>query len=98
MTDLFFHKSLEWGYEEEWRIVRRLEYADKQPISGVYLFNLPPLCVKSVIFGCQMLESDRKLILETLLSTDYGHISVQQSVLESDQFALRLEPVPQPTN
>ena len=97
MVDLFFHKSTEWEYEREWRIVRRLEDADDNTHAGVYLFAMEPSSIKSIIFGCQMSDADRSQVWAALgATTDYSHVAVQQAVMEEDIFALRFEDVTAP--
>lgn len=97
MVDLFFHKSTEWECEHEWRIVRRLEDADDHTVPGVYLFALEPSSIKSIIFGCQMSDTDRSHVWAALSATaDFSHVAVQQAVMEEDIFALRFEDVTAP--
>lgn len=97
MVDLFFHKSIEWKYEKEWRMVRRLQEADEVKPNGAHLFAIPPSAIKSIIFGCQM-GATEKTRLQTALGSvaDFAHVHVQQAVAEEETFALRLEPVTSP--
>jgi hypothetical protein len=97
MVELFFHKSTEWAYEREWRMVKRLEDADNTPYPGIHLFRILPACIKSIIFGCQMSDVDRSDVWTALGATaEYSHITVQQAVMEEATFALRFEDVTAP--
>jgi hypothetical protein len=50
-------KSVEWIKEQEWRVYQLLEKRDEQIIKAsetVYLFKLPPECIKRVVVGYSM--------------------------------------------
>lgn len=49
--DAFFWKTLDWQYEREWRLIRRLATADQEVGDGVHLFQLPPNAITRVILG-----------------------------------------------
>jgi hypothetical protein len=57
--DLHFTKSIQWEYEQEWRVIRPFyhkkrayvsEIIDAEPLP-ICLFAFPPSCVKSIILG-----------------------------------------------
>ena len=64
--DPMFVKSFEWEYEKEWRLIKRLDLADKhikaQPFD-IFLFKIPWKAIKTVILGCNMSERSRNRIL-----------------------------------
>jgi hypothetical protein len=47
-------KSKEWKYEQEWRMLQPLEDSVEVrsvPSGTIYLFSIPPSCIKGVILG-----------------------------------------------
>lgn len=65
--DLFFTKSIHWIHEKEWRMLERLSNAVEiisKNDQSIYLFNIPPDAIKSIIFGCRCNTS---FIKETII-------------------------------
>jgi len=99
-AEIFFLKSAEWRYEEEWRMLKPLPIdeadkvdrdADGQP---VYLFAFPPECITGVIFGSRMPDDVRNNFLE-FLSTNrrYSDVKAYQAILDEKKFQLNIEPI-----
>jgi hypothetical protein len=65
-VDIFFTKNADWHYQAEWRIVRFLKDAHSQPKSGVYLFSIPPNCIREIIFGSHAEKTKKPSIEPTL--------------------------------
>lgn len=92
----FFIKSPEWEYEQEFRIIRRLEDADKviQPKRGpaIHLFELPEGCLTHIYFGVRTEQEDLK---ETMTLTQKNphtsHIRFSQARLDPAHFELRFD-------
>jgi len=87
-------KSLEWEYEQEWRMVLPLEES-VQTIETqsppIHLFALPPQVVTNVILGCRMSDAHRDEILGMLAGEErYAHVTTQQAELDDRSFTLRL--------
>jgi hypothetical protein len=85
-------KSEEWSYEEEWRIIRSLNTL--RPVtSEIYVAELRPEAIKSVILGARMSPVDEAGIVELLRgSEDFSHIEIFKSVVSSSKLALEIIP------
>ncbi len=91
-----FYRGEGWSFEQEVRLVRPKESADKVANAGhqdFYLFNFPPGLVKQVITGCNASPEDRKQ-LKQLLSVDLRYKKVKQANLwlDPDLFELHVKP------
>lgn len=79
-VDNFLVKSTQWSYEQEWRILRPLQDADKiieSPGFPIHLFKIPPTAFMEVILGCRMKEEKREEIITTVKSLQYfQHVRV----------------------
>lgn len=68
--ELFWRKRTAWSHEKEWRMVRPLDGASEVRDFGdalrppIYLFEIPPLAVRSLTFGLRASEE----IIGTALS------------------------------
>ncbi len=92
MTDLFFHKSSDWAYEREWRMVRRLSDADAVVGGAIHLFDVPSESVSSVILGCLMEDAPKRRVWAALQSSsEWKHVQVFQAAVEEKAFALRID-------
>ena len=82
-------------YEETLRMMRFVADAMK-PEEGrfIYLFSLPPECIKSVIIGCRTPNKHRRKILG-LLSRDkrYSHVGVCAAITDEKNFQINIAPL-----
>lgn len=92
-ADTFLNKSMEWKYEQEWRMIRRLDEAvHPLPIGG--LFDLPPDAITAIIFGCQIAPDDRNAALSTLKTdTSLAHVAVKQARIDEQLYKLHIEAI-----
>jgi hypothetical protein len=86
----FFLKSPQWSYEDEYRIIRRLEKGEKREgRSGhdIYLFSLPASCIKRLIFGARFNGASR---IEGIIrgKPEMAHVSLNQAQLSQDVYGL----------
>lgn len=92
----FFTKSPEWAYEEEFRIVRRLNSSVKKIESDpmpVHLFELPPSAIRRVIFGARVPPAQRaSLIAETNILPALSHVGYWEAVIDPHRFKLEIRP------
>lgn len=90
--DLFFIKSEEWRYENEWRFLRSSSCAQKtvaKSQGNIYLFSVPPTCITGVILGCRMAtEARRRLCNVVLKDKRYRHINITVAKLDRRGFKL----------
>jgi hypothetical protein len=82
ITKLFWTKSMDWKYEEEYRIIW-YDVANKtlQIDNGI---------IKRVILGCQISQENKGVITE-MLKTRYENISLFQAVKKDNSFGLDFE-------
>jgi len=91
-------KSDEWIKEQEWRVYQLLEKRDEQIVNGnetVYLFKLPPDCIKRVVVGCNMDYQNRKRVVDAVKTNPrLKNVKIEESVLSLDLFSLEYQPLP----
>jgi len=72
-TEMYFTKSREWQYEQEWRVFRVLEQADHviglENDLPICLFNYPKESVREVLVGCRASEETENAIVEIVAGT-----------------------------
>jgi hypothetical protein len=81
--------------EKPWENIQVLEEV-LRPERGryIYLFSIPPDCIKAVILGCRMSKKDSRKILR-LLSRDkrYSHVKTYAASTDEKLFRLNIAPV-----
>jgi hypothetical protein len=91
-------KSDEWIKEKEWRVYEMLEKRTEQVTKGsetVYLFKLPPDCIKRVVVGYNMDYKNRKRVVDAVKTNPkLKGIKIEESVLNLDLFSLEYQPLP----
>ena len=95
-TDVLLVKSTQWEYEQEWRVIRRLQDADEVKATEpfpIHLFRFPTDAVREVILGCRMPAGKRKEVMSLLSSDTYKHIRILQAETSETQFKLSFYPV-----
>lgn len=97
LAPILLIKSEEWRYEAEWRMLRPLTgMADVKDNEGekIYLFDLPPPCIKRVILGNRM-HPDLKKTVTDFLKTDkrYTSIEKEEVFLDEKQFTLNFKTI-----
>jgi Protein of unknown function (DUF2971) len=93
-ADFFYFKSLEWQYEDEWRLIvpladcsERIESTNGYPIC---LFQVPAECMRLIILGCRMPEEWKYKLVEIARSEQsYRHICFQQAETDKRVFEVR---------
>lgn len=53
LSKIFLHKSIHWAYEEEIRVVRRIEYAPQKKFQD---FEIPATAIKEIYFGARYFD------------------------------------------
>lgn len=79
IKSVFLRKTKRWGHEREFRIVRPLTdcaqykstagYKTSYRDNGVYLFDLDPECIASIIFGIHMSSKDKRYVYDRVSGT-----------------------------
>jgi hypothetical protein len=90
-------KSDAWKNEKEWRIFQLLERRDEQitKVNEVmYLFKLPPDCIKRVVVGCNMDYLNRKRVIDAVnANPQLKNVKIEESILHLDLFELEYKPL-----
>lgn len=60
---IFFKKSLEWRYEQEYRAVLPLDKASKIHNEKFHLYKINKSSINSITFGCAMGDEEKKIIM-----------------------------------
>ncbi len=92
--DIFFAKSRQWAYENEWRIVMLLERATKIIEGATHLFEVPSAAISAVILGARIAPSDQEKIVGHLSNPQLTHVSLIRASLNPRRFILDFRPVP----
>ena len=72
ITKIFFSKSIEWSYENEWRMIKPFKEAVKikdpteQYPHKLYMFNIPRECISGITFGLNMKKREKRRIIEKI--------------------------------
>lgn len=73
-------KSIDWEYEQEWRVFQQLEKCNLKQIKSnetVHLFKLPPKAIRRVVIGRRMDVASRLRIKKAISSnSEIRHIQV----------------------
>jgi hypothetical protein len=83
-------KSLDWEYEQEFRLILDLSLARKQVNGGqvIYLFKIEPKLLKSVTIGLRATAPTRDEIMSLTSKAPLDHLEVFQ--IEADQHNFKL--------
>lgn len=96
--NLLLTKGLDWEYEDEWRMLMPLQYADKKEASDdlgypVCLFKIPPRAITKVIVGC---AADPELLARAVSirdRVDTQHVAIKKARVDERQFQLHFDNV-----
>jgi len=95
-TDLFFTKSDDWKYEEEWRVAEPLDEAieiiEKTPWH-IHLFPLPAECVREVILGCRAAREFEGQLRTVLVEDRYRGVKLFRGEVDDRHFAINIVPM-----
>ncbi len=93
-VDMFLTKSVDWEYEQEWRMLQPLKDADHTKMidgEAIHLFRVPPTSITGVIFGARMNVDKRNEVITTLTnSSDLSHLRISEAVLDERKFKLNI--------
>lgn len=87
---VFYKKSNEWEYEQEYRAVLPLSGASEIKNDKYHLFKFNKKSVRSITFGCAMIEDNKQEIMD-LIEKDkgFGSVLFNHALLNDDDFCLR---------
>ena len=83
-------KSLDWRYEQEYRLILDLALARKQMTGTqvMYLFQIEPNLLKSVTVGLRATDATRNEVLSLAGKPPLGHLEVFQIEVDTHEFKL----------
>ena len=92
-TEFWFIKSLEWQYEDEYRLLLPIDNAIQKPIetapqnNDLLFYEISPKLIKSVTLGCQMPVETKQEVFS--LCTDLG-IKVRECFIHATEYKLHI--------
>jgi len=92
---IFYRKSTDWSYENEWRFIKPLAQATKvidAPIYPLHLFSLPVSAITGVILGATMPHEHSQQIFEICSRSELQHVTIYQVQLNDITFQLDIHP------
>ncbi|MDH6634615.1 UNVERIFIED_ORG: hypothetical protein M2355_003906 [Lelliottia amnigena] len=93
----FLIKSLDWAYEEEWRmLLPETKSISKKIYNGKKydLFYIPSSVIKNIIFGCNSSMNLRHAIRDLIAARDdYKHINFFQAVRSATKYEIEIKKI-----
>lgn len=87
---VFYKKSEEWKYEQEYRAVLPLSEASEVKNDKYHLFRFNKKNVKSITFGCAMVEDNKQEIIDLIENDkEFGSVLFNHALLNNDDFCLQ---------
>jgi hypothetical protein len=87
--NIFYKKSPEWIYEQEYRAVLPLKDAKVVKDNLFHLFSINKESIKSITFGCAMSEDNKKIIMNMIKNdNDFNHVTFNHARLHDEQYYL----------
>lgn len=97
LEKMFFTKSKDWEYEQEWRMIKPLKKADRiieLAEGNIHLFTLPPGCISGLILGEKMRSETRASIVNSVAKDiDYSHLTISEAVSDSTAYAMKIRKI-----
>lgn len=98
LADSHLTKSIDWQYEEEWRLFVEMDKASeiiKAEYYPVCLFDLPPDAIKEVIVGFRADDNFKDSILSILTSNpSLRHVILKQATISDKEYKLLIKECP----
>lgn len=86
--EIFLTKSEEWSYENEYRIIQRLQDADEVK-GNISLFKFPKEMIQAIYCGCNMNTLKKERIIEIIKNdNELNHIKVFEMKLSDKYYEL----------
>lgn len=87
-VDLLLRKRMEWQYENEWRLLIPLFYADKiidSKDEKIHLVKFPTDCILSITFGVNSNDKLKDSIFEIIENKKLRHIKIGQTYVDKNE-------------
>lgn len=97
-SQIYFTKSINWKYESEYRVVRRLDDNTNSRLKDgngydIHLFNLPSEIIKSIIIGNKTESKVVEKIKKILAEKKYNNVSLKRIELDNEKYLLHINSV-----
>ena len=93
--NILLTKSSQWAYENEWRILRPLQEADKvieDSIHPIHLFSFPPEIIRTIILGDRISAGLKDRIIQIVSDKEkYTSIEVLQATQDEQEYKLNFQ-------
>ncbi len=87
---VFYKKSNEWAYEQEYRAALPLSEAAKIVDGKFHLFAFDKKSIRSITFGCAMDECKKQEIIDLIKNdVEFGFVQFNHALLNDDDFCLQ---------
>jgi hypothetical protein len=98
LEQVYFTKSREWEYEQEWRVFRNVQQCDHaiefDNAPPVCLFNFPKDSVLQIIIGCRASDETAKAIADIVKGTkEYEKTELLRAEIDPSAFKLNISPL-----
>jgi len=99
LAETYFAKSIEWEYEQEWRVFRGMERADhiielSDDAPPICLFNFPKESVSEIVLGCRSTEALHNAVVGILRSSpEYAKTTLMRAEIDEAEFKLNFKPL-----
>lgn len=86
--NLFYKKSIEWKYEQEYRAILPLHKAEKIE-EHAHLFKIDKSQINSITFGCKTSKENKDIIKKIIKEdTEYSNVAFNHSYLNEEGYFL----------
>lgn len=87
--DVFYKKSMEWEYEQEYRAVLPLDRAVEVHNEKYHLFKINKGSINSITFGCAMSKKNKRAIIEIINNDkEFKNVQFNHAYLNDEGFLL----------
>jgi len=89
-------KSLQWSYEQEYRILFKLEECSQSRIQNenpIYLYSIDPKAITRVVLGSRVSRQTATFVAKELRKPHFGHVIIDQAMLHKDEFEVELHTI-----
>jgi len=87
-------ESKEWGYEEEWRVIKRLDRSDRTLEEDcdwdvpIELFEFPADAISGIVFGVRTSDKIKRNITDLVSNPPYEHVDVAVAEIHESEYRI----------
>lgn len=92
---ILYTKSLDWSYENEYRIIYDLREHDEKIArkeQDIYLFDFRPSAIKSLFIGVNSSYQFKEDIYAVLAKKEFSHVKIYQGRLDRKEYLIEFNP------